>query len=274
MANDGSNESAAENGEASGRASTTARRQRGAGFPRLSLAQAVDAIKSISAFGFRHNEEAVAGYLGHKTANSGPFRSKVAALRDFDLLSNDGYDVTSLGQELSHPDPRQPGGEQDALKRAFRNAEIFTKLYDSLQPGHPFSTDGVGNAAVRQFGVSPGSKSDFVDSFEGSVLAAGLMERTDDGQLRVVTSRLDEVEAEEGVDAEDEMPPVGQRRKVRRSGAVPVVHHTWQVTDGEIVFEVMLDGKMPATAYGQIQKIIEQGDALAEIIGLADADES
>ncbi len=236
----------------------------------MSLPEAVEAIRTIAKHGFNLSEDAVAGHLGHATVNSGPFRSKVAALRDYGLLSAEGYGVTPLGQDLSLPDPTKDGGEQAALARAFRNADIFAKVYDSLQRGHSYAADGIGNIAVRTHRVRPKSKSEFEKSFVESVLAAGLMERTADGQLRAVGSRREE-EVEGDEEADVEMPP-GQRPKGRRS-VLPVVHHTWQVADGEIVFEVVLHGTMPATAYGQIQKIVEQGDELANMLGLAGADE-
>lgn len=241
------------------------KRSRGTGFPRMSLPDAVAAIKLIAAYGFHHEEGAVADYLGHSTANSGPFRTKVAALRNYGLLSNDGYSITELGQQLSHPDPTAEGEEQDALRKAFRKSDTHAKVYDSLRSGADLTAEGIGNAAVRNFGVSPGSKDDFEASFVKSAIAAGLMTRTDDGHLRVVTQdRNDEIEQQpEGETTDD----VVKSREPRRVTGVPVVHHTWRVAEGEILFEVSLSGAMPATAYGQIQKIIEQGDRLAELIG-------
>jgi hypothetical protein len=247
------------------------KRSRGTGFPRMSLPDAVAAIKSIAAYGFQHEEETVAGYLGHTTANSGPFRTKVAALRDYGLLSADGYSITELGQQLSHPDPAAEGEEREAMKKAFRKSDTLAKVYDSLRPGVGLTAEGIGNTAVRNFGVSPGSKTDFEGSFVQSAVAAGLMTRTDDGELRVATQDGGEESEKERPDDEIVDDAV-DARKPRRLQGVPVVHHTWKVASGEILFEIVLSGTMRASAYGQIQKIIEQGDQLAELIGPEDAE--
>lgn len=248
------------------------KRPRGTGFPRMSLPDAVAAIRSIAPYGFDHEEGAVADYLGHSTPNSGPFRTKVAALRDLGLLSSDGYSITELGQQLSHPDPTTEGDEQHALQRAFRKSNTFAKVYDSLSPGLELTAEGIGNAAVRNFGVSPGSKEEFEASFVASSVAAGLMTRTDDSQLQVVTQDASD-EAERQPDDKTTDDGANGGRNPRRDTGVPVVHHTWRLAEGEILFEVILSGTMPATAYGQIQKIIEQGDQLAKLIGPADVED-
>jgi hypothetical protein len=79
--------------------------------------------------------------------------------------------------------PTDDVAERRALQSAFINSPVFFKLYEASAKGQPLAMDRLGGRAVHDFGIAPGSKDKFAQSFSESAVAAGLAERTDDGQL-------------------------------------------------------------------------------------------
>src|SRR4051794_23141237 len=104
----------------------TTRRPRGTGFPSFPLDEAHKAIKNAAKYGRVPADAAFAGYLGPDTTNSGPFRTKMASLRDWGLVErpSDGQvPITDLGHRLAHPDSDEQ--ELGLLREAFFNAVPF-----------------------------------------------------------------------------------------------------------------------------------------------------
>ncbi|HEX9515355.1 MAG TPA: hypothetical protein VF940_04175 [Streptosporangiaceae bacterium] len=58
-----------------------------------------------SQHGWQHTVAEVAGYMGHATINSGAFRGKLAALRDYGLVSGRGesLEITPIGRKIAIP---------------------------------------------------------------------------------------------------------------------------------------------------------------------------
>ena len=67
-----------------------ARRKRATGFPVVSLAEAAAILKEAGKYGFDHSTAAFASYMGHSTTNSGAFRQRLAAFRDWKLIAGRG----------------------------------------------------------------------------------------------------------------------------------------------------------------------------------------
>src|SRR6185503_9990668 len=83
----------------------TIKMARGTGFPAISLPEAVEIVEKAGAYGRQHSMNALANYAGHSTVNSGPFRRKLAALKDWGLVAKagNGITITPLGMEIAHP---------------------------------------------------------------------------------------------------------------------------------------------------------------------------
>lgn len=241
-------------------------KERSAGFPAMSLPDAVQAVRTIAAYGFTHTPGAVADRLGHSTANSGPFRTKLASLKDYGLMAGRGdtLTVTPLGQDLTHPSP--DSDIPSLMVQAFRACTIFAQLIDSLRPGQEVDVSGIANMAVRNLSVAPGSKAAFAKSFVDGASAAGLLVVLDGGKVRLAPASGESAPQEEA-DADENRGARTPRQRPRHGDSVPVVHHVWPVQRGEIVLEVTYDGPLPAKAYGLIQTIIEHGDTLASLLG-------
>ena len=70
---------------------------RSAGFPSLTLTEALAQVQKLASFGGEHDDASAAGLMGHKSP-SGPYRTKMAALRDYGLVGRgDPFKVTPLG---------------------------------------------------------------------------------------------------------------------------------------------------------------------------------
>jgi len=74
------------------------------------------------------SQEAVALVLGHKTAKSGAFLSKLAWLRDYGLIEKKGLRVTELGKKLTYdPDEKE---RKKAQNDAVLKIPLWKEFYD------------------------------------------------------------------------------------------------------------------------------------------------
>jgi hypothetical protein len=162
------------NGQATSAAVERPRRKRGTGFPVVDLAEAVSIMRKAGQFGGDHKLDAFAGYMGHRTANSGSFKRRIAAFRDWGLIvggTGDRVVFTDLGRRLAYP--TDPDKEKRDLMEAFQNCDIFMRVHDNSAKGMPIGLEALANLAVRQLGVAPVSKDWFAESLTKSAVAAG-----------------------------------------------------------------------------------------------------
>lgn len=75
------------------------------------------------------DEDAVAVLLGHKSANSGAFLSKLADLRLYGLLEPRSIQVTKLAETLTHGTEE---GKQEAINEAILNVPLWTELHSKF----------------------------------------------------------------------------------------------------------------------------------------------
>ena len=247
------------------------RRKRATGFPVVSLAEAAAILKEAGKYGFDHSTAAFATYMGHSTTNSGAFRQRLAAFRDWKLIAGRGNSLamTDIARVIAHP--TDDDAEHRALQTAFLNSPVFFKLYDESAKGQPLAPGPLGNRAVLNLGVAPGSKDKFVQSFVDSAVAAGLASLNEDGQ--VVLAPLD-VGAGEGQQSSEEQfldsPQPVQSSSARTQPAArqgtPVVNLTWAIGGGSIVFEIRTDKPLPATAFATVGEVVASLEHLAETL--------
>jgi hypothetical protein len=260
-----------DNGEGTSedRAGTTkARRKAGTGFPVVSLAEASNILKEAGRYGFEHSVAEFASYMGHVSTNSGAFRQRLAAFRDWKLIAGRGDQVsmTEIGRIVALPPDED--AERDALRVAFQNCAVFNKLYEEGQKGTPLSRQGLGRRAVHAFGVSPNSVNKFIDSFTESAIAAGLAELAGDGQITLIDSATDTLVIARPA---DEVPtsaaPGGSMARGTsagtRSAGIPVVHQTWPIEGGMIMFEIRSERPLPAGAYATVGEVVASLERLS-----------
>jgi hypothetical protein len=87
-----------------------------------------------SQHGWEHTVAEIAGYMGHATTNSGAFRAKLAALRDYGLVSGRGesLEITPVGRKIALPETDEE--RLTALQEAFANT-VFGPLYQESVKG-------------------------------------------------------------------------------------------------------------------------------------------
>lgn len=166
--------------------------ERGKGFPRLSLASAVNIIESASKFGRTWKREQFAGFGAKNnaaSARSGAFAARISSLRDYGLVTSDkdSISLTELGLTISKPVTASE--REKAIRKAFLSVETFSNLYASFDSGEPLPTDKIAEHAVFNLGISRDSKDKFVNNFIDSGEFVGLVRyNKDDKSITLVKS--------------------------------------------------------------------------------------
>lgn len=248
------------------------RRKKSASFPVVSLSGAAVVLKEAGKYGFEHSVSAFARFMGHDSTNSGAFRQKLAAFRDWNLVSGRGdtLTLTEIAKAIAHPPKAQ--AEQAALRTAFMNPGIFAELYETLTKHHSIDLDRVGSMAVLNFKVSPQSKQKFVDSFVDSVVAGGLGERVGDSDVvlhAVTESHEDEIENSTTPD----LTRSCRSAQVVDSSALDrmaplVVGQTWRIQAGSIRFESFSRHLLAADTFAPVGRIVKELEDLAQMLGV------
>jgi hypothetical protein len=210
--------------------------------------------------------------MGHSSTNSGAFRQRLAAFRDWKLIAGRGdrLAMTDIARMIAHPTDDE--AERKALQTAFMNSPVFFKLFDESAKGKPLSAGPLGNRAVLNLGVAPGSKDKFVQSFVDSAVAAGLASLNEDGQvvLEALDPGADRIQ--QSADAQfihdrPSSPTSPAQTQGMARGGTPVVHQTWAIDGGSIVFEIRTDKPLPATAFTTVGQVVASLELLAETLG-------
>jgi hypothetical protein len=250
------------------------RRKPSTGFPVVSLAEAATILKNASKYGFEQSVAEFASHMGHTTTNSGAFRQRLAAFRDWKLITGRGdhISMTDIGRVIALPPDRVT--EQDALRDAFKSCTVFNRLYDDSLKNKPLDRQGVGRRAVHAFGVSPKTVNKFIDSFVESAVVAGFAEELADGQVRLVEpGDLSNVAA--SAPAEPPLSAVGSpaaTRSLSPTRSTPWVHHALPIDGGMIVFEIHSEWPLPASAYATVGEVVASLERLQATLAPAQAD--
>jgi len=256
-------------------ATAAPRRKRTTGFPVVPLSEAATILKEAGKYGFEHPTAAFATYMGHSTTNSGAFRQRLAAFRDWKLLAGRGdrLAMTEIGRMIAVPTDDR--AEKRALQAAFMNSPEFLKLYEGSAKGQPLVAGPLGGRAVHDFGVAPSSKDKFVQSFSESAIAAGLAERTDDGQLVLVPLDADGAPGEDVVPsatavqaAHPDRAPIKTQSPARHSPPL-VVHQSWKIDEGTITLEIATAKPLPASAFATVGDVVASLERLAATLAPA-----
>lgn len=160
---------------ANGSTATTPKK-RSTGYPQLALRDSVDAILTLGQHGPIHTHDAAAAYLGHSTANSGAFRNKLAALRDWGLIARGDKDhviLSDLAKQLVLDGPDHEEGGQ-LLLTAFESCRVFGMLYNDSAKDLPQDLARFRTNVVMRHGVASDQADKFIDSFVESVTYARL----------------------------------------------------------------------------------------------------
>lgn len=255
-------------------------RKRGTAFPVVSLPEAARILKDAGKYGFEHHVGSFATYMGHSSTNSGAFRQRLAAFRDWELVEGRGDTLTLTETARRIAMPTDEAAECQALQQAFKNCDVFTGLYDKMAKGQPLDRDGLAAQAVHGFGVSPAKAHQFVRSFVESVVAARVAEEDDQGNVVLLEPGI--AEQADSPDASGEgsaNPDPDQTRDALplhtihgqpSDAASPTIRQSWPIAGGQITLEVRSEESLPATAFGAIGDVVTKLEELAASLGPAD----
>lgn len=81
------------------------------------------------------SEEAWAQAIGHSSANSGSYYTKMADLRRYGILPSRGIEATELARRVANP-PNERGRAQ-AVFDMLTEVDILSEIWDSLNGGEP-----------------------------------------------------------------------------------------------------------------------------------------
>lgn len=244
-------------------------RQRGRGFPVWALPRVVDALRDVVRYGMRQSRPAFAERLGHQTPASGPFRQKLAAFREFGLVTTRGEDIvlTDLGQQVAVPVDRT--SERRAVRAAFFECRLFAELYGVLAKDSDLELRAIAATAFHQFGVAAGSRELCATTFSDSAKFAGLADPGANGTVRLLEAE-DEIVQPEIID--------GGRESLRdASASVPLVDSyrtnielEHPLLDGRLTLRVQLRRALPLHAFKAMQSAAEAVEELAKQLGMED----
>ncbi|MGH9248973.1 MAG: hypothetical protein ACRD0W_05595 [Acidimicrobiales bacterium] len=249
------------------RSPSKSRRRPSTGFPVVPLPEAARVIREAGKYGFEHSVSAFARYMGHSTTNSGAFRQRLAAFRDWKLIAGRGDTVVFTDTAKTISLPPDATAERDALQTAFMNCDVFAKLYDRVAKGQLVQAQHLGAKAVHELGISPGAVERFAASFVESAVAAGLAEETDNGQVVLLEPGTEDETADPGEADDGESRRTATQAvagRVRLAPGPPVVHQEWTLPTGTVVLEVRLDRPLPAEVFAQVGAVVKEIEALAD----------
>jgi hypothetical protein len=250
------------------------RRKPATGFPVLDLGEAASVLARASQHGWEHTVAEIAGYMGHTTTNSGAFRAKLAALRDYGLISGRGesLEITQVGRRIAIPETEEE--RLAALQEAFANT-VFGSLYQESVKGSPISTDSIGRRSVNRLGVAPASQGQFGEVFARSAAAAGLAETAGDGKITLVTkpqARHSDSENSVSVGRPSGDNPQVPGHPAVRSAPKPVLDQHWPVPGGEVALTVTISRPLSAADFASIGSVVAQIEKLVASLTTGDTD--
>lgn len=227
------------------------RRERGTGFPKLSLQGAIRVLEEAYKSGRSFTKEAFAGFgtkRGSGSAVSGAYFNRLAALTDFGLIAQQGktVELTQLALTIVATAP----GEDKALatQEAFMACELFRNIHSRMTKGEPVTGEHVANLASRQFGVASANRDAFLKSFVLSGQYAGLLEVGEGGVLRFL-------EPKEGAPGGE--PPPTEPGRVPALGQ-PVVDQVWGDEASGVRLLVYSSRPLAAADYKSLGEVAEK----------------
>jgi hypothetical protein len=241
----------------------------------LDLGEAASVLVRASQHGWDHTVAEIAGYMGHATVNSGAFRAKLAALRDYGLVSGRGesLEITAVGRKIAIPETEDQ--RRAALQEAFAST-VFGGVYQEAVKGQPISIESIGRRGVSRLGIAPGSQRSFGEVFARSAAAADLAETTGDGKITLFAKPLAAPSDVGRAGSPDPMraadTPVMLQSSAGRATAKPVLDQRWPLPDGEVALIVTIDRPLSAADFASIGAVAGEIERLVASLTRSDTD--
>jgi len=243
---------------------------RGRQFPALSLPEAVKIIKKAGSFSRSLSVSALATYAGHTTDKSGPFRTKVASLRDWGLITGPKDDVFTLTERaMAIALPQSDESEQAALKEAFLGFGLFSDMYELVAKGVENERVNLANTAVHKLKISVQGKDKFVKSFIASAVLVGLAELVGRDKVIIIKQQTNQDNLAQPI--HDEAVPFGQDPNRQDSDgrrySTPVMQQIWEFENGTVTLSIDSSSALSLDVFRELPSVIESIEKLVVVLG-------
>lgn len=266
--------------------SPTSPKKRGVAFPQLSLEAAVEAIVAMGQHGADHSQDAAAAYLGHSTTNSGAYRVKLAALRDWGLIKRGDKErviLSDLAKDLVMEAPDHARA-RSLLLAAFGSCRVFEQLYEDSAKNIPQDLGRFRNVVVMRHNVATDQADRFIDCFVNSAGYAGLA-KVEGNQVTLLTR--DTTFWEDERQKADELvshftppnapkapiPPLDQVLREAGVGTAPApseipvaLRQSWPIDGGEIEFVIRTPKALPPDIYVEVAEMAKVASKMVEVL--------
>ena len=154
-------------------------REKSPKFPGIGLDKAIEIIERASKHGISLKKETFAAFGSRGdtkgSAKSGAFIRRIAALKYFGLIEEKGgqIELTELAKRIIFS--KNEIEKKKSLVESFLNPKLFEKLYTSTSKNTPIKKENLANIAVREYGITPKAKGNFISSFINSAEFVGLL---------------------------------------------------------------------------------------------------
>jgi hypothetical protein len=259
-------------------------RKRGVGFPQMTVKDAVDAIVVAGQNGPSHSVDAFAAYMGHQTTNSGAFKYKLAALRDYGLISRGDRErvtLTELAEKLVLAAPEHYLA-RPLLLAAFENCRLFERVYSDNAKNMPLEITRVRNNVVMRHGIAADQADRFVDVFIKSAVFVGIADSDGKtvsllprgaaatGQLRIDDEIPGEADENGDTSAPDKTGTgwwMQTPYSVYANTPVPIaLRQAWAVDGGEIEFVIRTPKALPPEIYPLVAEMAVNAKRMADLM--------
>lgn len=151
-------------------------------FPAYTLENAIEVVREARKFGKTVTDAQIAG---KGSIISGAFLRKKAALGYYGLISgrNSEVYITDLAEGIIYP---KPGEDKKLIRESFLTPEIFKKIYSNTEKGMPIPLSTFGNILIRDYGIQPVAKNNFLSIFIKSGIFAELIKYSDDTKSDII----------------------------------------------------------------------------------------
>lgn len=226
-------------------------------FPSISLETAVKVIQEASKHGERFKRESFATFgakrSDSKSYKSGAFLRRIAALKYFGLIETKGDEIifTEVAKKILAP--KNDEERKETIIQCFLNPPLFQNLYNTHSKNTPIKVDDLANIAVREYGITLKAKKDFISSFIGSAMFAGLLKYAGDEKKLIVFTDYDKTP--QGLKGTMVGPEEILKQKELQEGWNVVV----KVTDenGNYFLEFRSKGRITGDSWNKLDAFIE-----------------
>jgi hypothetical protein len=171
-------------------ATNSDRLKKGSRPPYISLADAFGLVTEIYEQGGGRASKDLMSRVTKNSTSSSSFQRKVAALKSYGLLGEEGDYFVLTDTAMGIAAPTSPQAASDARERAFLSIDVFAKIFDrhkgKLLPADEF----LKNIIEQDLAIPKDVSKDWIVAIKDSLKAAGFLFDRGDGKVQIMESPI------------------------------------------------------------------------------------